>query len=671
MAYIWANSVHSHPYADVFHKLTDTQTYTGKTYIGQFNKEMNGPDFPSPGYQNVHIWRCFYSDMTNMSPNYVEVWASQLFGDGTAGRDAAEPYAEHLAKRLGVLPARLRHNLWRMQVHYNGTTANAESLSHYFSVPKFRIDVRVAENKLEETMFHESIHAGLQQAGSSDGKGLELLGPGIPKDPNFPDVGIQQAWLDAVKADNGNYVTEYAMSNHGEDFAETGLFAWILKYRPERILEADRKTLRAYVPNRLKYFDDVVFPGTGVSEPASTDTTTGDTTTTSGAISFVGSSVGAHHAGPNFDIPFPSGVQQADVAVLIYNWAGNSNQTAKTNSLVQSGWTKRAQVNKAGLNYRVNVGVFTKAMGITPDTVATCVFDSGGSDHGASGVLHVLRGVNPSDPLGGSAVIVTSGDGSTRPNPGPVTPPAAGWAILVGGAGVAASPTAFSQPGDLSNGTNHFPIPAIPPANFSRPITGLGFKLDAAATQFDPAAWTNPTDYTNGAWVGVTLALKPAGGISAVVTARETNDTAFSNATVLVSARLSVRETNDTAVAAARVPDKARLSVIEADDTILSIAALGAAGAEFGVLNIDEDDDVAVSAAVSPITGLVSVIEPDDVSTASAAALVKSVLSTIEADDIVAALAVAPPLPGAVTPGYRRLKAKGMLFSSGRRITIE
>ena len=63
-------------------------------------------------------------------------------------------------------------------------------------------------------------------------------------------------WRAAQEAD-GVFISDYARDfPEGEDIAESILPYFAVRYRPERLTEADRSAILAAIPNRLVYFDE-------------------------------------------------------------------------------------------------------------------------------------------------------------------------------------------------------------------------------------------------------------------------------------------------------------------------------------------------------------------------------------------------------------------------------
>ncbi len=95
-----------------------------------------------------------------------------------------------------------------------------------------KIDTGLRNHDLEETVFHESVHATLDDHWSGS-----------------------KTWRIAQAADKG-FITNYARSKpNGEDMAEPALFAYAELITPGRLPENVSKKIRQIMPNRLESFE--------------------------------------------------------------------------------------------------------------------------------------------------------------------------------------------------------------------------------------------------------------------------------------------------------------------------------------------------------------------------------------------------------------------------------
>lgn len=158
----------------------------------------------------------------------VEAWASPEIGDGTA----AEKYVRLLGAALGKQPQVLREKLHHVVIHGGDETAYAEEEGHFFVVYKKNIEKRISTHDLEETVFHECIHATLEA-----------------------DHATSAGWIAAQKKDPG-FITAYAKKNpRKEDLPESALFAYTLIHFPGRLSAEHEARVRETMPNRLQYLE--------------------------------------------------------------------------------------------------------------------------------------------------------------------------------------------------------------------------------------------------------------------------------------------------------------------------------------------------------------------------------------------------------------------------------
>ena len=66
-------------------------------------------------------------------------------------------------------------------------------------------------------------------------------------------------WLKARKLDKKKYCSKYGKKNKKEDFAES-MICWIAaRHKPDTITQFDVKQINHFIPNRLKFFDEMNF----------------------------------------------------------------------------------------------------------------------------------------------------------------------------------------------------------------------------------------------------------------------------------------------------------------------------------------------------------------------------------------------------------------------------
>lgn len=146
----------------------------------------------------------------------------------------AKKFVEMAAVRLGRVPHVLRKGVERVVINVGDATAFSDR--GLIVLYTQNMDKRVSTKDLEETIFHESVHAtwDSQHAGSTD-------------------------WKAAQKSDPG-FVTDYAARlPSGEDMAESALFAVTLEHYPDRLPKDVSERLRAQIPARIAYIQKL-FP---------------------------------------------------------------------------------------------------------------------------------------------------------------------------------------------------------------------------------------------------------------------------------------------------------------------------------------------------------------------------------------------------------------------------
>lgn len=208
-----------------FIRTSDRSVYSCLAYEGTRRAEM--PDKRSDALfaDGVFAFTARYKDGTS-----VELWAHPDFGSRSVAMASVEP----VAQAIGKLPTLMRSKLDHVVIHKGDETAFAENLGHFFVLYSENIRTRIRNHDLEETVFHESVHATL------DSKHLR-----------------SRKWRRAQEAD-GDYITDYAAREPDkEDMAESALFAWAVLMHPGRLPRNVEARAREITPNRLAFFEDL------------------------------------------------------------------------------------------------------------------------------------------------------------------------------------------------------------------------------------------------------------------------------------------------------------------------------------------------------------------------------------------------------------------------------
>lgn len=201
---------------------TDPDTFTSFAFIGLDDKEMPGSGSGNLFDENTFVFEASFSSGTSL-----EIWCHSSF----MTQAAAQEYVEKLCPRLGKLPTFKRDLLDHVVIHNGNSGAFAEIEGNFFVLYSQNMDARISTNDLEETVFHETVHASIQ----------EIYG-GTP------------AWTNAQSADP-TFVTEYGQSLPDlEDMAESALFAYTYIKYPGRLPADVEDWLTENIPNRLEFF---------------------------------------------------------------------------------------------------------------------------------------------------------------------------------------------------------------------------------------------------------------------------------------------------------------------------------------------------------------------------------------------------------------------------------
>ena len=197
----------------------DPDNYDGFTYKGREVKEI-------PGSETDLLNLAFVFEMSFTDGSVVEAWCHSSFGD----ENKAAEYVEKLGVRYGKLPVVHRRNINHVVINTGDKTAFAELSGHFFVLFSDNMDVRISNNDLEETIFHEAVHASIQD-----------------------DFQMSESWRRASNADR-SHITRHA-EREIEDMAETAIFAYTLENNPERLPDNVKQFLIDHIPNKIAFFD--------------------------------------------------------------------------------------------------------------------------------------------------------------------------------------------------------------------------------------------------------------------------------------------------------------------------------------------------------------------------------------------------------------------------------
>lgn len=206
-----------------FIKPGDRDAFACLVYKGTSRQEMPHKARNGLFANGVHVFDARYKGGVT-----VPIWGHPKIGTKADVQDIVT----EVAKAVGELPAFMLGRLNHVVVNDGNHAASGEDRGRFFVVYADNMRDRISTNDIQETVFHESVHATLD----------------IP-------YARSKEWAAAQKAD-GDFITNYARDRRKrEDLAETALFAWAMHIAPGRIGKDVEDEVRANVPNRLKFLE--------------------------------------------------------------------------------------------------------------------------------------------------------------------------------------------------------------------------------------------------------------------------------------------------------------------------------------------------------------------------------------------------------------------------------
>ena len=210
----------------------DRTVFRGATYRGEHERHMwlIRENVWTNGDHAVHVFDVDFDRIR------VEFQVHPELGDEADAREEVETYAP----MIGRLPRALLEHLREVEIQQNGLFWSSRGYDREPSAGVIHISIAAADawkmrgldGFAEEILFHEAVHVSLD-----------------PDHRDHPD------YFDAQHADR-IYISNHARNSpYNEDFAETSLAWFAVRYRPERISPTQHQAIIEAVPNRLAYFD--------------------------------------------------------------------------------------------------------------------------------------------------------------------------------------------------------------------------------------------------------------------------------------------------------------------------------------------------------------------------------------------------------------------------------
>ena len=207
----------------------DPSTFLCLEYKGEGLREMPDKTQESVLKQPAYIFVAYFEDGTS-----VDMALTSEFQDEEAARKEALRYAP----RLGKLPTLLRQGVKRLVVHKGPENSTGFADVGLIVLYSDNATARISTHDLEETIFHESVHAAWDDSLTID---------------------KQEEWRKAQMSD-GVFITDYARDAPNEDLAESALFAYTLLHYPERIPEPDATQIGRAIPARIAFVRELLPP---------------------------------------------------------------------------------------------------------------------------------------------------------------------------------------------------------------------------------------------------------------------------------------------------------------------------------------------------------------------------------------------------------------------------
>jgi len=240
------------------------------------------------------------------------------------------------------------------------------------------------------------------------------------------------------------------------------------------------------------------------------------------AISFVDSCANSAIDGGDVTLTLPS-MQQNDLVIVSYAIGGFSAD--HNMAMVTSGYTEVADIYASDI-HKLNLGVYWKVMGATPDTTAV-VDGTGGESDPVAAVCMVFRGVDTATPMDVTPATATGID-SADPNPPSINHnnPSGVWTVIAGGSSHQNGTASYTFPtGYTTNARN-----VNADETGADGAAGMGYRSSGVTDPEDPAAMDLNAGSSDDGWGATTIALRPQTNSAPTVTttagASATRDTA-------------------------------------------------------------------------------------------------------------------------------------------------
>ncbi|MEP3480051.1 MAG: hypothetical protein ABJZ55_12445 [Fuerstiella sp.] len=205
---------------------SDPSCFLKLKYQGIRSEEMPDKTDDAELFQKAHVFTASYMDQAE-----ITIAVDADFETAAQAKQEALRYAS----RIGKLPTVLRAGVQRIVIHKGNEDATAFSDVGLIVMYSANATKRISTHDLEETLFHESVHAAWDKKHAKSAE-----------------------WKRAQMSD-GTFATLYGKKKpEREDLAESALFAFAMIHHPDRIPLRDRKKLSTVIPARIDFVNQLI-----------------------------------------------------------------------------------------------------------------------------------------------------------------------------------------------------------------------------------------------------------------------------------------------------------------------------------------------------------------------------------------------------------------------------
>ena len=216
---------------DKSYKCCQTKTFRSFQFTAEYEDNITVEIFveykkKTKNFKKAEEKALYYSNMYGQMPHFLKKYNKRIFIHEYISND------DEWFHELGELWAKSR----KQEFHIS-KNAKCKNKKEYMERGLYLHTYKQSYSECALVMIHELAHV-IQ---------------------DFTSVIPPSKWVKAVKLDNKKYCSRYAKRNDAEDFAES-LVCWIvLRHKLNKIGIMDFKKINKFMPNRIKFFDELNF----------------------------------------------------------------------------------------------------------------------------------------------------------------------------------------------------------------------------------------------------------------------------------------------------------------------------------------------------------------------------------------------------------------------------